>query len=66
VANALQFTFAFCSLVIAMMIVLALLPESLDTWRINDLSIIFPVAMFASFHILSPILLNERLILFTY
>jgi len=49
-----------------MMIVLALLPESLATWRITDLSIIFPVAMFASFHILSPLLLNERLVLFTY
>jgi len=62
-----KFTFMFCALMSAVMIVLAVaLPDSLETWRITQVSTIFPLAMLVAGHALCPIVLNPSLMLFTW
>lgn len=66
VARKFRWTLSYCAFMIVVMIVLANLPESLASWRIDTFATIFPLGMMIVGHVLCPIALNPSLMLFTW
>lgn len=53
-------------LTVVMIVLSVVLPDSLASWKITQVSVIFPLALLVAGHVLSPIALNPSLMLFKW
>jgi len=66
ILNKFRFTFAFCILMAAGMIVLGVEGIVPQQWRITDFVAIWPAVSILASHFFLPILLNPQLVLFKW